>query len=85
MRYLLLLLIKIYWILPKAMRRRCIFRENCSQYVYRCSNDGFFVGMRALVERICTCRQIKGYVTINNTEFVILSNFKLEEKSKMKI
>jgi len=50
MKYLLLVLIKCYWlIVPKSKRRKCIFRETCSQYVYRITlNKGFGHGLKAL-------------------------------------
>ncbi|MBR1557900.1 MAG: membrane protein insertion efficiency factor YidD [Prevotella sp.] len=61
MKYLLLLAIRIYWMIPTKLHKRCIFRETCSHYVYRiASQQGFFEGLRALKVRNELCRP--GYV-----------------------
>jgi uncharacterized protein len=57
MRYLLLLVIQIYWrIIPPGERRSCIFRCSCSTFVYNIAKEqGFGPGMRALSYRIKNC------------------------------
>lgn len=61
MKNLLLSIIKLYWaIIPKHKRRSCIFRETCSQFVYKQTAEyGFFEGLKALSLRHKKCR--KGY------------------------
>jgi putative component of membrane protein insertase Oxa1/YidC/SpoIIIJ protein YidD len=58
MKHLLLVTIKVYWARwPKHRKRECIYREKCSQYVYRItSQQGFLAGVQALWHRIRTCR-----------------------------
>jgi len=58
MKPLLLLAIRIYWrAIPKANRRKCLFRVNCSQFVYtETSRDGFRAGVKALRFRFRNCR-----------------------------
>ena len=58
MRYLFILFIKLYWrIVPKHLRRTCIFSESCSRYVKRkFENNGTFNGLKALIFRIQHCR-----------------------------
>lgn len=65
MRYLFLLCIRIYWLIPSKNRRVCIFKESCSQYVYRITKkDGFKKGILAFKERKHQCQP--GYYAINN-------------------
>ena len=61
MKQLLLIVIKLYWVsIPKKNRRPCLFKETCSQFVYRQTKElGFFEGIRALISRYKKCR--KGY------------------------
>src|SRR5260221_10985765 len=73
MKALLLLAIRFYWrIVPESRRRRCLFRETCSRYVYRATaHVGFRAGIRALMERAAQCRP--GYTvhtTMANLEVV---------------
>ncbi len=58
MKLLLLGLIHLYWsIIPKSIRRKCIFRESCSKHVYRITRDeGFKNGLNALLFRYKNCR-----------------------------
>ena len=54
----LLFLIRCYWrCVPKEWRRECIFRENCSRYIYDITyNNGFHRGWKALKTRWKRCR-----------------------------
>lgn len=64
MRYLLLLSIHLYWIIPKKNRRQCIFKESCSKYVYRVTkNEGWKKGLLAIQGRRRQCRP--GFYHIN--------------------
>jgi len=58
MKYLLLFLIRIYQTLtPKRFRGRCLFKESCSNYVYRIvSQEGLKKGLNALKYRYHNCR-----------------------------
>ncbi len=61
MRYLLLLAIRAYWLIPTRLHDKCIFRESCSHYVYRVARQrGFLAGLSALRKRNALCRP--GYV-----------------------
>ena len=59
MRWSFLFLIKLYWkVFPEKKRRCCLFKETCSQYVYRhTAEGGFFKGANALKQRLKKCRQ----------------------------
>ena len=64
MKYLLLAIIKIYWLLPKKERRKCIFKETCSKHVFRITKfHGFQKGLAALRLRQKQCRA--GFYFIN--------------------
>lgn len=58
MKTLLLQLIKLYWgVLPASKRRKCIFRTSCSHYVYQTTKkEGFCKGITALKYRFLNCR-----------------------------
>lgn len=61
MRFLLLLAIRIYWLIPTRLHSKCIFNETCSHYVYRIAKQkGFVEGIKALKERNNLCRP--GYI-----------------------
>ncbi|WP_435226168.1 membrane protein insertion efficiency factor YidD [Niabella hirudinis] len=65
MRYILLFAIHLYWLLiPKNKRKRCLFKETCSKYVYRITRQqGLHAGIKALKDRKKKCRP--GYYYIN--------------------
>jgi uncharacterized protein len=58
MSLLLLAVIQLYWrVWPRRWRRRCLFRESCSRYVYRITRrEGFVAGVAALRGRVRACR-----------------------------
>ncbi|QHI37053.1 Putative membrane protein insertion efficiency factor [Kordia antarctica] len=66
MKYFLLFIIKSYWlIIPKSKRRKCIFKQSCSNYVYQtATKDGFIAGLYAFKYRYKNCRY--GYETFIN-------------------
>ena len=78
MKITLLLLIRCYWaIIPKANRRKCIFRKSCSQYVYQTTKDrGGFKGFKALIYRYRNCRAGFGFFEhpIDKSTMMILPN-----------
>ncbi|MET3537031.1 membrane protein insertion efficiency factor YidD [Chryseobacterium limigenitum] len=58
MKHILILLIRTYWIIiPAQKRRKCIFRISCSKYVYeKTINEGFIPGLKAFKYRFQNCR-----------------------------
>lgn len=58
MNLILLKTIQLYWnLIPEHKRRKCLFRESCSHYVYRTAKEkGFFSGCKALFGRVKKCR-----------------------------
>jgi len=58
MKYLLLAIIRGYWFLiPKAKRRKCIFKKSCSHHVYEMTEQkGLQEGIKALKFRFENCR-----------------------------
>ena len=57
MKYLILGVIRMYWLIPKSRRRKCIFRESCSNHVYSITkNKGFNKGINAFLFRYKNCR-----------------------------
>jgi len=70
MKPLLLLAIEYYWrVVPSRLRRKCLFREPCSIYVYRSTcESGLVGGLRAFVERIRRCRGFR----VESSEFGVV-------------
>jgi len=58
MKYVLLIIIKLYWVLiPKHKRRHCIFKKSCSKYVYDITLQyGLKEGLKAFHFRYKNCR-----------------------------
>lgn len=57
MRYLLLAVIRTYWLIPKSKRRTCLFKKSCSHFVFEAvSSQGTVAGLKALCYRFRTCR-----------------------------
>jgi len=58
MKFLLAAMIWVYQqVAPRALRQRCIFRENCSSFVKRVTlEDGFRAGITAFAMRARCCR-----------------------------
>lgn len=87
MKYVLLGIIKLYWIFfPKNKRKRCIFKESCSNYIYRIINDkGIVLGIFAFKKRYEECRP--GYTiykyTQNNTFELSLVNGRIIQTNKI--
>jgi hypothetical protein len=74
--------VRLYWrFWPRPWKRSCIFRESCSQHVYRvAARSGEFAAIRALLARIRTCRP--GYrlsVTDGRVGLVLANGVTLEE------
>jgi hypothetical protein len=58
MKWLLLIVIRAYWVvIPSRHRRVCLFRETCSRYVDRITRtEGLVAGLIALFRRYHQCR-----------------------------
>lgn len=58
MKYIILLIIRMYWILiPQSNRRKCIFKKSCSNYVFETTQkEGFIKGLQAFQFRFKNCR-----------------------------
>lgn len=68
MKYLLLFAIKIYWLTPETKRKKCIFCESCSKYVYRITCEfGFLKGLKILKKRMQQCKP--GFYRLNEYEY----------------
>lgn len=56
MKWLLLLGIRVYWLIPARSRRSCLFKESCSRYVYRITLlHGYKSGINSLRLRRKQC------------------------------
>jgi putative component of membrane protein insertase Oxa1/YidC/SpoIIIJ protein YidD len=73
-KHLFILLIKGYWLIyPERVRRKCIFKESCSLFVYNKTKEGgFFMGINALKKRIKQCKPGYRIVNLPNGEKVVL-------------
>jgi len=58
MKFILLNIIRIYWVLiPKDKRRKCIFNKSCSHHVFDVTKTkGLKSGIKELKFRIINCR-----------------------------
>ena len=58
MKYLMLLIIRVYWLLiPSNFRRSCLFSVSCSKYVYhKTKMYGMVAGIIAFKNRYKQCR-----------------------------
>ncbi|MBO8458886.1 MAG: membrane protein insertion efficiency factor YidD [Bacteroidetes bacterium] len=56
MKYLLLFMIRLYWLIPASKRKKCIFKESCSNYVWRITKEkGLIAGIKAFLFRNKHC------------------------------
>ena len=59
MKWLLIAIIRGYKRLPNSVKRQCLFKEHCSSFVERATNEGGFgAGLNALRNRIRLCRPV---------------------------
>ena len=74
MKYLLLAAVRAYWaIWPRHLNRGCLYRETCSQHVYRLALEcGVAAGLLAFLSRIRTCRPGYTVSTVENALGLIL-------------
>lgn len=87
MKSLLILLIKAYWIVvPVQKRRKCIFRQSCSKYVYeKAMNDGFISGLQAFRYRYHNCRSEAHLIEnpITGKRQIILPNHQILDENEI--
>jgi putative component of membrane protein insertase Oxa1/YidC/SpoIIIJ protein YidD len=86
MKWLLLLIIQIYWLIPKKYRRSCIFKVSCSRYVFEITiREGFINGCRAFNKRFYQCRP--GYTEYKAVEgnWILLADKTVVHKSETTI
>lgn len=76
MKLLLIILIRFYWlVVPEKLKRVCLFKESCSNYVYRITlADGFFEGLNGLRKRMRQCSSEYRLYTSKNGFEVLLSD-----------
>jgi len=77
MKYSLLFAIKVYQkFLRNHLGKTCLFKETCSNYVYRkTKEEGFVKGLGCLMFRIKNCRP-NYYVTSRNGVILLITNQK---------
>jgi len=86
MKYLLMLFIRLYWLIPKSWRRHCLFQQSCSEYVYAAAQQrGVLAGFSAFLERFRQCRGNYAILEIAGNEYVVLNDKTLIEREKMRI
>jgi uncharacterized protein len=87
MKWLILLLIRLYWKRPKKYRTGCChFKETCSHYVYRITNEsGFIAGVNAFMHRFKQCRSGYAVLKIDSIDYVLFKDNSLIERIKTNI
>lgn len=81
-----MLLIKLYWNIPKSKRRRCIFKTSCSQFVYKTTKEkGFIEGLVALKFRVENCNgKFQIYEdSIDGSKKMVLQNGQIIENDEI--
>ena len=68
--------------IPRKLRGVCLFKESCSNFVYRqTKNEGFYKGIKALIFRFNNCRPNYYLIEIENQILLITKeNHVFEEK-----
>lgn len=87
MRISLMVIIKLYWFLiPKHKRRKCLFKESCSHFVYKTTKSkGLISGVKALNFRINNCNPNYTIMELNDEKVLITKSnnvFKQTELNK---
>ena len=76
MRLVALVLIKCYWrLIPASARRSCLFKESCSNYVYRIAKKkGLYAGIKALRYRYMHCRSGYTILEVSSQKILVSAN-----------
>lgn len=86
MKFIFLTAIKIYWLIPKSSRRKCLFKYSCSHYVYNTTRqEGLIKGLHALRQRIRQCRPGYTFYNLEGKEFVLLQDNTVVERKEMNL
>lgn len=74
MKYVLLIIIKIYWfIIPERRRKNCLFCESCSLFVFKEAKlKGFVSGVMAFRNRYNSCRPGYDVIRIEEENVILL-------------
>lgn len=74
MRFTLILIIKIYWLVfPESKRRNCIYHKSCSKHVFDITKEkGLFFGLKALINRVKTCKPNHEIIYLEKEDTVII-------------
>jgi len=76
--------IKIYWLIPIKYRKKCLFKESCSHFVYRQTKEqGYKKGFNAFFQRYKQCRSHYSIIELEGKQFVLLNDHTLIEREKM--
>ncbi len=52
MKWTILFVIRLYWLIPKRYKRSCLFKVSCSNFVYKSAQErGFLCGISAYLTR----------------------------------
>jgi len=75
LRYLFLLIIKVYWIIfPEKLRRRCNFSPSCSQFYFDIvRRKGLRLSFPSIIKRYHLCRS-DYQIIFHNGEFCVKLN-----------
>ena len=87
MQWIMLVLIQIYWKRPNRFKTACChFKESCSQYVYRITQqEGFIAGLKAFRERFKQCRSGYAIIEIDAIEFIVFQDKTIIQRTETKI
>lgn len=75
MKYFFIILIRLYWLIPSNLRSKCLYKESCSNYVFRIAQtEGFKRGIEAFKYRYKCCRPYYKILDIDQDRIVICEN-----------
>ena len=78
--------IYVYWKLPRHRKGCCHFKESCSRYVYRTTDEqGIMAGLTALKQRYAQCRPNIVIITIEGNDFILFQDNTIIERTKTNI
>ncbi|MFC4399559.1 membrane protein insertion efficiency factor YidD [Mariniflexile soesokkakense] len=86
MKYLLILIIKLYWaFISESQRRKCLFKISCSNYVYeKATTEGLVSGLKALKLRITNCNSSYNIIKVNNELLLVTSTNKVFKEQEIR-
>lgn len=86
MKHVLLFIIRMYWfIIPANKRKHCLFKESCSDYVFRNTKKlGLIEGLKALKQRVKSCQSGYYMIEIKGKKGIIAKDNKFYEESTLR-